>query len=89
MQVPMLGTMGLSSTSSEKNFFGTHAMAKPQFWFYHCIGTESRHTSKKMEGKLPKQFFEKKIIFCKKGVDLWTNDGKTCFERHFNFSDYS
>jgi hypothetical protein len=38
---------------------------------------------------LPKQIFEKKTIFCKKGVDLWESDGIYMYSGHGKFMPLS
>ncbi len=79
-----LGTLGLSSTSAEKGFFGNHAMWKLNFLPHLSIDLNFRHTSKKIEGGSPKKILEKKNVFPKKYVELRTFDGKYCY-----FSDFA
>ncbi len=59
----------------KKNFFGGHAIPKPNFWFWHHIAAEFRHTLKNFEVGLSTQNFKKKIILFKKGVEVWGFDG--------------
>jgi hypothetical protein len=70
-----LGEGILTSTGGEKNFFGGHAIPKPNFWFWHHIAAEFRHTLKNFEVGLSTQNFKKKIILFKKGVEVWGFDG--------------
>jgi hypothetical protein len=70
-----LGEGILTSTGGEKTIFGGHAMPKPNFWFWHHIAAEFRHTLKNYDVELSKHNFEKKIISCKKGVEVWRFDG--------------
>ncbi len=77
MYMSKLGEGILTSTGGEKNFVGGHAIPKPNFWFWHHIAAEFRHTLKNFEVGLSKQNFKKKIILFKKGVEVWGFDGIT------------
>jgi hypothetical protein len=65
-----LGEGILTSTGRETNFFGGHAIPKPNFWFWHHIAAEFRHTLKNFEVGLSKQNFKKKL-FCSKRVSKY------------------
>ncbi len=71
------GKLAVTSTPAECIFFRALALLKLYTGLQYHICSEFIHTSKNIEGGLPRHVLEKTTVFRKKGVEIWAFHGNS------------